>query len=74
MEKTAVISVAGSLFLMEIPMQCTTRTKVYTDMAQVIKMKIIFFNCYLAAQQPTLGHYRGGSLTQPMLIIAFLQT
>ena len=28
----------------------------------------IFFNCYLAAPQPTLGHYRGGSLTHRMLI------
>ena len=31
------------------------------------KRNIIFFtfylNCYLAAPQPTLGHYRGGSLT-----------
>ena len=32
----------------------------------------LFFNCYLAAPRPTLGHYRGGSLTQPMLITAFL--
>ena len=27
-----------------------------------------FFNCYLAALRPTLGHYRGGSHTRPMLI------
>ena len=25
-------------------------------------------NCYLAAPRPTLGHYRGDSLTHPMLI------
>ena len=31
------------------------------------------FNCYLAAQQPTFGHYQGDSLTHPMLITAFLQ-
>ena len=31
-----------------------------------------FFNCYLAAPRPTLGHYRGDSLTHPMLITAFL--
>ena len=30
-----------------------------------------FFNCYLAAPWPTLGHYRGDSLTHPMLITAF---
>ena len=31
-----------------------------------------FFNCYLAAPRPTLGHYRGGSLTHPMLITCVL--
>ena len=31
----------------------------------------IFFNCYLAVPRPTLGHCRGGSLTNPMLITAF---
>ena len=30
-----------------------------------------FFNCYLAAPRPTLGHYQGESLTNPMLITAF---
>ena len=29
-----------------------------------------FFNCYLAASQPTLGHYQGDSLTNLMLITA----
>ena len=28
----------------------------------------LFFNYYLAAPRPTLGHYLGGSLTYPMLI------
>ena len=31
-----------------------------------------FFNCYLAAPRPTLGHYQGGSPTHPMSITAFL--
>ena len=31
-----------------------------------------FFNCYLAAQRTTLGHYQGGCFTHPMLITAFL--
>ena len=35
-------------------------------------MKVCFFNCYLAAPRPTLGHYRGDSLTHLMLINAFL--
>ena len=35
-------------------------------------MTVIFlFNFYLAAQRPTLGHYRVDSLTHPTLIIAF---
>ena len=32
---------------------------------------VFFFNCYLAVPRPTLGHYRGDSLTHPMLITAF---
>ena len=31
-----------------------------------------FFNCYLAAPRPTLGHYQGGSLTHLMLITSIL--
>ena len=30
-----------------------------------------FFNCYLAVPWPTLGHCRGDSLTNPILITAF---
>ena len=33
---------------------------------------VVFFNCYLAAPQPTLGHSQGDSLTNPMLITAFV--
>ena len=32
---------------------------------------VFLFNCYLAAQQPTLGHCQGDSLTNPMLITVF---
>ena len=39
---------------------------------KVLLLQRFFFNCYLAAPWPTLGHYWGGSLTHPMLIIAFL--
>ena len=35
------------------------------------KTWFFFFNCYLAAPRPTLGHYWGDSLTYPMLITAF---
>ena len=31
----------------------------------------VFFNCYLAAPLPTLGHSQGDSITNPMLITAF---
>ena len=31
-----------------------------------------FIYCYLAVPQPTLGHYQGDSLTNPMLITAFV--
>ena len=37
------------------------------------KTSTLFFNFYLVAPRPTLGYYRGGSLTHPMLITAFLQ-
>ena len=33
----------------------------------------ILFNCYLAVSQPTMGHSRGESLTNPMLIMPFPQ-
>ena len=36
-----------------------------------IAWKEFFLNCYLAVPRPTLGHYRRGSLTHPMLITAF---
>ena len=43
---------------------------------EMAKLKLMsfffFFNCYLAAPRPTLGHYRGDSLTHPILITAFL--
>ena len=31
-------------------------------------LQIFFFNFHLTALQPTLGHYRGNSLTHPMLL------
>ena len=39
---------------------------------QIAYMCIFYFNWYLAAPRPTLGHYRRDSLTRPMLITAFL--
>ena len=39
----------------------------------LVKTKYIFFNCYLAVSRPTLGHSQGDSLTNPMLITAFVQ-
>ena len=37
----------------------------------IIDLRDNFFNCYLAAQRPTLGHCCGGSLTKSMLLTAF---
>ena len=34
----------------------------------IIYLIYIYINCYLAAPRPTLDHYRGDSLTHPMLI------
>ena len=31
----------------------------------------LFFNCYLAAPWPSLGHSQGDSLTKPILITLF---
>ena len=45
---------------------------VISQRVNVISPTSDFFNCYLAAQRPTLGHYLGGSLTHPMLITAIL--
>ena len=52
-----------------------------TKSQQILKYNILqtlllmyirkFFYCYLAAPRPTLGHCRGGSLTNLMLITAF---
>ena len=50
----------------DISLELTQRNYNYRFMKE-----IIFFNCYLAAQQPTLGCCWGGSLTKPMLMTAF---
>ena len=34
-------------------------------------MEFLYFYYYLALPRPTLGHYRGDSLTHPMLITEF---
>ena len=44
----------------------------YTTWLLLIVLVKFIFNCYLAAWWPTLDHYRGGSLTHPMLISSFL--
>ena len=43
------------------------------DQSSILRnIYIYFFNYYLAAPRPTSGHYRGDSLTHPMLITAFV--
>ena len=48
---------------------CDTQYKTRIDMYSKF---FFFFNYYLAAPRPTSGHYRGDSLTHPMLITAFV--
>ena len=38
----------------------------------LVLLQKTFFNCYLAAPRPTLGHSQGDSLTNPMLITVFV--
>ena len=40
--------------------------------SQFLQFFFFFFNCYLAVPQPTLGHSQGDSLTNLMLITAFV--
>ena len=35
-----------------------------------VRVTIFFIYCYLTVPRPNLGHYRGESLTQPILITA----
>ena len=37
----------------------------------ILIVKLVFFNCYLAAPRPSLGHYWGVNLTHSMLITEF---
>ena len=39
---------------------------------ELLGLWLFFFNCYLAVPQPTLSHSQGDSLTNPMLITAFV--
>ena len=43
-----------------------------SDCKRQTYLKVCFFNCYLAAPQPMLGHSQGGNLTNPILITVFL--
>ena len=48
------------------PYESFTRTRCFL-------FEMPFFNCYFAVTRPTLGHSQGFSLTNPMLITAFVQ-
>ena len=51
----------------------TPKKEMHSSSFQFVVLFLIFFffNCYLAAPRPTLGHYRGDSFNHPMLITAF---
>ena len=44
----------------------------FKDAGCLLEFLRIFFNCFLAAPLPTLGHYPEGSLTHAMYIAVFL--
>ena len=46
------------------------QTSVFPSLSE--QFFFFFFNYYLAAPRPTSGHYRGDSLTHPMLLTAFV--
>ena len=49
-------------FIQKLCRQCGRKTNSF----------FFFFNCYLAVPRPTLGHSQGDSLTNPMLITAYV--
>ena len=49
----------------------TQNNQKITCMSEMFSELQNFLNCYLAAPRPTLGHYRGNSLTYSMLTTAF---
>ena len=51
---------------------CSWSTGVADRYLPTLHSHWIFFNCYLAAPWPTLGHYWGGSLTHLMVITCIL--
>ena len=50
-----------------------TGKKIVVSIDCFLELYHIFFNCYLAVPQPTVGHSQGDSLTNPMLITVFVQ-
>lgn len=48
-------------------------TCIYLFLPKITIFLNFVLNCYLAAPQPTLGHYRQDSLTHLMIITVFLQ-
>ena len=51
---------------------CRKYAKIWQTETNKGNFFFFFFNYYLAAPRPTSGHYRGDSLTHPMLITAFV--
>ena len=54
-------------------MKQNDNTELKLNLTHSTKQKSTFFNCYLAVPRSTLDHSRRDSLTNPMLITAFVQ-
>ena len=52
------------LLILVVPLSSQSKKKML--------LEFVFFNCYLAVPQPTLGHSQGDSFTNPMLIAAYV--
>ena len=64
------VSIVGVLFSIELSLIFRLISRSFKVMNISIGTYYFFFNCYLAAPRPTLGHYRGDSFTHRMLTTA----
>ena len=56
-----------------LPCEQTLNRMINFDKVTELLIFLVFFNCYLTVRWPSFGHSQGDSLTNPMLITAFVQ-
>ena len=59
-------------FLRHISTRQSWKWETVLQPVMICSNSIMFFNCYLAVSRLTLNHSWGGSITNPMLITAFV--